>query len=40
MLGISPTTKADRSKCTKSGKALIKQYSRQYNTLFDDEDFN
>lgn len=40
MLGISPTTKANRTKGTKSGKALLKQYARQYNTLFDDDDFN
>ena len=40
MLGISATTKADRNKGTKSGKALLKQYARQYNTLFDDDDFN
>ena len=40
MLGISPTIKANRIKGTKSGKALLKQYARQYNTLFDDDDFN
>ena len=40
MLGISATMKADRNKGTKSGKALLKQYARQYNTLFDDDDFN
>ena len=39
-LGISATLKADRSKATKSGKALLKLYSRQYNTLFTDDDFN
>lgn len=38
-LGISATTKADRNKGIKSGKVLLKQYARQYNTLFDD-DFN
>lgn len=38
-LGISSTLKADRAKGTKSGKALLKQYSRQYNTLFDNDDF-
>ena len=38
MLGISPNMKGDRDKGTKSGKALIKLYSRQYNTLFDDDD--
>ena len=40
MLGISPTAKADRNNSIKSGKALLKQYARQYNTLFDDDDFN
>ena len=40
MLGISATMKADRNKGTKSGKALLKQYARQYNILFDDDDFN
>ena len=40
MLGISPTMKANTNKGTKSGKALLKKYARQYNTLFDDEDFN
>lgn len=38
-LGISPTTKADAKKGTKSGKNLIKKYSRDYLTLFDNEDF-
>lgn len=38
-LGISATTKANRNKGIKSGKVLLKQYARQYNTLFDD-DFN
>lgn len=37
-LGISTTTKGDRTKGTKSGKALIKQFSGQYNTLFDNLD--
>lgn len=40
MLGISATMKADRNKGTKSGKVLLKQYARQYNILFDDDDFN
>ena len=40
MLGISATMKADRNKGLKSGKALLKQYARQYNTLFDNDDFN
>lgn len=40
MLGISATTKADTSLGTKSGKVLLKKYSRQYNNLFTDDDFN
>ena len=39
MLGISPTQKGDRNKGIISGKAAIKKYSHQYNTLFDDNDF-
>ena len=39
MLGISPTQKGDRNKGIISGKAAIKKYSHQYNTLFDDDDF-
>ena len=39
MLGISPTQKGDRNKRILSGKAVIKKNSHQYNTLFDDEDF-
>lgn len=35
-LNISPNQKGDRSKGTKSGKALIKQMSGQYASLFDD----
>lgn len=37
-LSISPNLKADAKKKTKSGKALIKKYSGQYLTLFDDND--
>lgn len=37
-LGISPNAKGNRNKGTKSGKALIKKYSEQYNSLFDDND--
>ena len=37
-LNISPNLKADAKKKTKSGKALIKKYSGQYLTLFDDND--
>ena len=39
MLGISPTQKGNRNKRILSGKAVIKKNSHQYNTLFDDEDF-
>lgn len=38
MLAISPNQKADANKRAKSGKSLIKKYSHQYNTLFDDTD--
>jgi hypothetical protein len=38
-LGISPNMKADASKGIKSGKLLIRKYSKDYLTLFDDEDF-
>lgn len=38
-LGISPTMKANSKKGVKSGKNLIKKYSRDYLTLFDNEDF-
>lgn len=38
-LGISPTQKPNNSLGTASGKVLIKKYSRQYNTLFNDDDF-
>lgn len=40
MLGISPTQKGDKAKGLKSGKLLIKKLSHQYNTLFDDDNFN
>ena len=36
-LGISPNQKGDKTRGTKSGKALIKTYSEQYLTLFDDD---
>lgn len=39
MLGISPTKKGDRSKGILSGKAAIKKMTHQYNSLFDDDDF-
>ena len=38
-LGISPNMKADASKGIKSGKLLIRKYSKDYLTLFDDEDY-
>lgn len=37
-LGISPNAKGNRARGTKSGKSLIKKYSEQYNSLFDDND--
>ena len=37
-LGISPSMKANNKLGTKSGKALLKKYARQYNTLFDDDE--
>ena len=37
-LNISPNLKANANKKTKSGKALIKKYSGQYLSLFDDND--
>ena len=39
MLGISPTQKGDRDKRILSGKASIKKNSHQYNSLFDNDDF-
>lgn len=40
MLGISPNLKGDKSKGTKSGKALLKKYGGggSYATLFDDNE--
>lgn len=37
-LGISPNTKGNKNKRTKSGKSLIKLNSMQYNSLFDDNE--
>ena len=37
-LGISPNQKANSKLGTVSGKSLIKKYSHQYQTLFDDEE--
>ena len=39
-LGISPTAKANAKTGVKSGKLSIKKYSRDYLTLFDEEDFD
>lgn len=39
-LGISPTMKADAKKGVKSGKLLLRKYSKDYLTLFDDDDFD
>lgn len=39
MLGISPTQKGDRDRRIISGKVAIKRHSHQYNTLFDNDDF-
>ena len=38
-LNISPNQKGNANRKTKSGKVLIKKYSEQFNTLFDDADF-
>ncbi|MBQ3306893.1 MAG: hypothetical protein IJG68_01735 [Bacilli bacterium] len=38
-LGISPTTKANSLKGTKSGKSLLKKYDKDYLILFDEEDY-
>lgn len=39
MLGISPNQKGDKIKKLVSGKVAIKRYSHQYNSLFDDDDY-
>ena len=39
-LGISSTMKANAKKGIKSGKLLLKKYSKDYLTLFDEDDFN
>ena len=36
-LAISPNQKGDSIRKASSGKVLIRKYSRQYNTLFDDD---
>ena len=38
-LGISPNMKSDKNKGVVSGKLLIRKHSKDYLTLFDDEDF-
>lgn len=38
-LNISPNQKGDAQRGIKSGKSLLKKYSGQYNSLFDDADF-
>ena len=38
-LGISTNLKANKEKRTKTGRALIKKYSHDYNNLFTDDDF-
>lgn len=40
MLAISPNQKGNVNKKAKSGKSLIKKYSHQYNSLFDNDNFN
>ena len=37
-LNISPNLKANAQRKTKSGKSLIKKYSGQYLSLFDDNE--
>ena len=39
-LGISSKMKADAQKGIKSGDILLKKYSKDYLTLFDEDDFN
>lgn len=39
-LAISPNQKGDSIRKASSGKVLIRKYSRQYNTLFDDDMLN
>lgn len=39
MLGISPNQKGNKNNRTTSGKVIIKKHSHQYNSLFDDENF-
>ena len=39
-LGIAQNSKANANKGIKSGKVLLKKYSKDYLMLFDDDDFN
>lgn len=39
ILGISPNQKGNKDNRTTSGKVIIKKHSHQYNSLFNDEDF-
>ena len=39
-LGIAQNSKANANKGIKSGKVLLKKYSKDYLILFDDDDFN
>lgn len=40
LLSISSNQKADTNRGIKSGKVVIKKYSHEYQTLFNDDDFN
>lgn len=40
LLSISSSQAADSNKGIKSGKVILKKYSHDYQTLFDDDDFN
>lgn len=40
MLGISPNQKGNKDNRTTSGKVIIKKHSHQYNSLFNEDDFN
>ena len=40
LLSISSNQKADTNRGVKSGKVVIKKYSHEYQTLFNDDDFN
>ena len=40
LLSVSSSQVADSNKGIKSGKVILKKYSHDYQTLFDDDDFN